>query len=112
MIYVVNKHTHTPTKNDVYIGRGSPLGNPFTHLKSKTKAPIICNSREEAILKCEEYLLYRIENKDKKICKALNDIYYKALKGDVYLVCFCSPNPLCHGNIIKKIVEDKIKIVE
>lgn len=29
MTTVVNKHTHTPTPNDVYIGRGSKWGNPF-----------------------------------------------------------------------------------
>lgn len=27
MINVVNKYKHQPTDNDVYIGRGSPLGN-------------------------------------------------------------------------------------
>jgi hypothetical protein len=32
MITVVNKYKHTPTENDVYIGRGSALGNPFTSI--------------------------------------------------------------------------------
>ena len=32
MITVKNKYTSKPEKNDVYIGRGSPLGNPFTHM--------------------------------------------------------------------------------
>lgn len=29
MTTVVNKHTHTSTPNNVYIGRGSKWGNPF-----------------------------------------------------------------------------------
>ena len=28
MMRVVNKHSHKPTDNDVYCGRGSALGNP------------------------------------------------------------------------------------
>jgi len=31
-INVVNFKTHTPTENDIYIGRGSILGNPYTYL--------------------------------------------------------------------------------
>lgn len=35
---------------DVYIGRGSEFGNPYTHLPlSKTKANIKVKSRQEAI---------------------------------------------------------------
>ena len=35
---------------DVYIGRGSKWGNPFTHIADKkTKADFVANSRDEAI---------------------------------------------------------------
>ena len=41
---------------DVYIGRGSVWGNPFSHKKG-TAAKFIVDSREEAIQKFEEYLV-------------------------------------------------------
>jgi hypothetical protein len=49
MIKVVNKYSHIPTSNDIYIGRGSILGNPYTHLPIKnTKAFIQYKTREES----------------------------------------------------------------
>lgn len=50
MITVVNKYRHKPTPLDVYIGRGSVLGNKFTHIKDRsTKASVIVNTRQESI---------------------------------------------------------------
>lgn len=106
MITVVNKYKHKPTEKDVYIGRGSILGNPFTSIKDrKTKAEFICNSREDSIKMFKDYLLDKIKKKDKKICDELNRIYN--LK-EVNLVCFCKPKS-CHGDIIKEIIE-KVKL--
>ena len=43
---------------DVYIGRGSIWGNPYTHIKDReTKALYIVGTRKEAISKYKEYLL-------------------------------------------------------
>ncbi len=101
MITVVNKYKHTPTDNDVYIGRGSVLGNPFTSITDRnTKAVFISDNPIEDF---EKYLIEKIAEKDKKICDELNRIY----KMDtVNLVCFCEPKP-CHGDIIKRVVESK-----
>ncbi len=56
MIRVKNKRKSKPEKNDIYIGRGSVLGNPFTHLEiDKTKAEFHCSSREESIFSYEKY---------------------------------------------------------
>lgn len=42
---------------DVFIGRGSKWGNPFTHIKDKvTLADVIVDTREEAIERYREYL--------------------------------------------------------
>lgn len=102
MIAVVNKYKHTPTENDVYIGRGSVLGNPFTSIKTgKTKAEFICNSREESVKNFREYIEEKIARKDKKICDELNRIYKMP---QVNLVCFCKPKS-CHGDIIKTLIE-------
>ncbi len=104
MINVVNKHKHKPTKNDVYIGRGSAVGNPYTHIKDrKTKADFICETREEAMDNYRNWLKEQIDDKNKIVTNVLNDIWKRNKKGDVNLVCFCKPKS-CHGDIIKEII--------
>jgi hypothetical protein len=108
MIKVKNKHKSKPEPNDIYIGRGSVLGNPFTHFDlEKTKAEFHCETREESISSYEKYLLEKIEKKDSAICNELNKIYFLAIKQDVSLICFCKPKS-CHGDIIKKVIEQRI----
>jgi len=110
MIRVVNKHNHKPTELDVYVGRGSVLGNPYSSIQSvETKAEFICESREEAIRQFSFYLKQKIDNKDKSVCDELNKIWLMAHKGDVNLVCYCAPKS-CHANTIKNIIESKLKI--
>jgi len=109
MIKVVNKYKHTVTDNDFYIGRGSPLGNPYSSVKDKkTLAQFTCDSREESIEKYREYLVTSLLDDNIAIRNELNKIYRASMKGDVYLVCFCSPKP-CHGDVIKNIIEEKKK---
>ena len=109
MIKVVNKHTHVPTIYDYYVGRGSILGNRYTSKSlNETKAEIQCETREETVEMYQIELINRIENKDKEICDELNKIYKMAKEGDVFLVCYCSPL-LCHGDVIKQIIENKLK---
>ncbi len=63
-IFVVNKHK--PTDRDVYIGRGSVLGNIFTSKElSKTKAEVQCSSREESVQRHMDYLEQKIGKKIK-----------------------------------------------
>ncbi len=108
MITVVNKYKHSPTLNDFYIGRGTDIGNPFTHITSKaTKAEFIVKDRETAIIEYEKWILDKIEKKDKKVCDTLNFIFKQAQKGELNLVCYCSPKS-CHGDVIKKIIEEKL----
>lgn len=108
MINVVNKYKHIPTDNDVYIGRGSILGNIFTSIQDrKTKAEFICKDVAESIEKHKDKLLTDIDNKHPEICGELNRIYKMSLHGEVNLVCFCKPKK-CHGDTIKEIIESKI----
>lgn len=72
---------------DIYIGRGSKWGNPFTH-KSGTKAQYIVSSREEAIEKYREYILSKPE-----LLKDLPELAGKRLG------CFCKPKA-CHGDVL------------
>jgi hypothetical protein len=74
---------------DVYIGRGSKWGNPYSH-KKDTKALFIVKSRTEAIEKYEEYLL-----KNKELMSCIQDLRGKTLG------CWCKPKS-CHGDILAK----------
>lgn len=82
-------------KYDVYIGRPSKWGNPFSH-KSGTKAEFILPTREEAI---EAYEKWITEGDGKHL---LNDLH--ELKGKT-LGCWCSPLP-CHGDVLKRLAND------
>lgn len=91
---VVNKYKEP---YDVYIGRGSKWGNPFTHISDKqTKAEFIVATREESIEKFREYIIERISNGEVKI----DDLLELAGKR---LGCFCKPKS-CHGDVLVEIV--------
>lgn len=79
---------------DVYIGRGSKWGNPFTH-KQGTAARYIVGSRDEAINSYREW----ITTGDGK--PLLNDLH--ELKGKV-LGCWCKPLA-CHGDILAELAD-------
>lgn len=83
-------------KYDVYIGRPSEFGNPFTHIKNReTKAEYIVSTRKEAIQKYKEYLLNNSELLDK----------IEQLRGKT-LGCWCSPKK-CHGDVIIEILNTR-----
>ena len=82
-------------KFDVYIGRPSKWGNPYTHLENTT-APYIVETREEAIALYEQEL--RANPEMMKAVKA-------ELRGKV-CGCFCSPLP-CHGDVLVKIANEE-----
>lgn len=91
---VVNKYKET---YDVYIGRGSKWGNPFTHIKDRdTKAEFIVSTREESISKYREWILEKIEKGEITIDELLE------LSGKK-LGCFCKPKS-CHGDVLVEIV--------
>ncbi len=99
MITVVNKKYHVPTDIDIYVGRGSPLGNPLPI------GPEI--DRKTAIAYYHEWLPKKLRDKDRKVCDEMNRIYRAAKARDVNLVCYCKPED-CHANIIKKLIEEKL----
>ena len=50
-----------PTASQRYIGRGSPWGNPFTHLPlSRTKARFQVETKEESMIRYEAWLRERL----------------------------------------------------
>lgn len=81
-----------------YIGRGSPLGNPFVIGKDGT--------REEVVDKYRTWIFNKLENNKRPIVEEIGRLYELWQKqGELKLLCWCSPE-LCHGNIIKMILED------
>ena len=87
---VVNKRYE---EYDVYIGRGSAFGNPFSH-KAGTKAQVVVESREQAIEMYEQWIRAKPE--------LLNLLH--ALKGK-RLGCYCKPLS-CHGDVLVKLIEE------
>lgn len=107
MINVLNKHKDNIPSNSIYIGRGSPLGNIYTHINTNHKDALFkTSSREESIYKYEKYLINQILLGNPNICHAINDLIIKYKRGeDINLICFCSPLK-CHGEVIKRVVEE------
>lgn len=104
VINIVNKRYHQPTPIDVYIGRGSVLGNPYTSKPlSNTKALYQCESRTESIQAYKSYLLNEIKNRNMDIIYELMKIYKAANTTGVNLVCYCAPKK-CHGDVIKELL--------
>ena len=89
-----------------YIGRGSPLGNPF---------PMYDESERESVCdQYEKYLAERLKNKDPEIMDELYDLMETTIyQGYIKLGCFCRsfrfPNRRCHGDTVKTLLEKYLK---
>lgn len=81
---------------DVYIGRGSKWGNPYSHLDN-TKAEHRVATVEEAIEGYWMQLLHQIATLQITTQDLLE------LEGKT-LGCFCKPKP-CHGDVIVEMIE-------
>jgi len=102
-IKVVNKKRKG---KGVYIGRPSPLGNPYTHLKWVASRPgmFLVNNREEAIAKYEVWIK-DVLAKDSPQKEAYTQLQEQLEKeGELSLVCWCAPLA-CHGDVLKKLLE-------
>ena len=93
MIRIVNKKNYKGP--GIYIGRPSPLGNPFAIGRD--------GDREEVIRKYRDFLNIAIRNDD-RIKTEFERIEALSKRGDVILICWCAPSK-CHGDTIKEIVE-------
>lgn len=83
---------HKRDSHDVYIGRPSEWGNPFSH-KPCTAAEVQVASLDEAIAEYETYFLQRVDTDAGFRARTLE------LKGK-RLACWCKPGR-CHGDVIK-----------
>lgn len=80
---------------DVYIGRPSKWGNPFSHQPLPNTVQVA--SRLKAIDAYEDW----IRNGEGR--HLLNDLH--ELEGKT-IACWCHPQP-CHGNVLLKLLEER-----
>ena len=109
MMKVVNLKDFS--KNEVrYIGRGSSLGNPFTHLPlAGTKALVQCDTVESAVGCFEDWLrgspAWDGVIPEHTRTKAL--IALSQLRGNELLGCYCTDSARCHGQVIVKLWKER-----
>lgn len=91
---VYNKHHGDAPSGAIFIGRGSPYGNNYSHMKG-TLAQHKVATREDAIRRYEE--------------EKSNDPEFLAMVKrelrDKDLLCFCKPLA-CHGDFLIKIANE------
>lgn len=100
-------HSSNPFNYPIYRG-GSILGNPYTDKPVKgTLAIYQVRSREEAIERYDSY--FDMQYKYNKEFRDLIDEIYTVYKTgtDVYLECYCKPEP-CHGDVIVKKLQQRL----
>lgn len=84
----------------VYIGRGGPLGNPFSHLPpGKTRAQVQVPTVQDAV-DCLDAWARGARQWDHIIPRAQHERFLRALDmlvEDDILGCYCKPGGICHG---------------
>ena len=98
-ILVLNKR-NTGTRGE-YVGRPSPLGNPFKLGRE--------SDRDAVIARYEVWLRERIMARDKRVCAELNRLYLIARDTELLeLVCWCAPKH-CHADVIRKVLLESLQ---
>jgi hypothetical protein len=89
MTTVVNLKNHY---YDVFIGRPSKWGNPYSH-KKNTTAKYKVKTKKEAIQKYKEWFKTQPD-----LIHSLSELKDKVLG------CYCHPNP-CHGDVLIELID-------
>jgi len=99
---MVIKIVQTRNEASEYVGRGSPLGNPY---------PMKDASETERNRVCDQYQVwfdFMLANAEPTFMEELNRLTKIAMNGDLSLGCYCAPKR-CHGQTIKAYIEKCIK---
>jgi len=80
----------------MYVGRPSPLGNPFAMQGESTRAQVIRDY--------EEWLAEQLLDPRSPASIEMSRLAALARQQDLCLVCFCAPKA-CHADIIKRTIE-------
>lgn len=124
MINIVLKQEHEETGQDINLGRGGVLGNPFTHRETdyvKDKR-YLCRDRKESLERYKKYISYfmqpvfdtddeRVRKQKNTIKKALNSVYKKAKYLGVNFVCD-REEEFEEARFIQWLINDKIYYTE
>lgn len=117
MIRVTNKRAYAG--EGLYVGRPSPLGNPWSHRPSRfiDREGFYVATREEAITRYAEMARAALDGTRprpdwKRAFDQLVDRARAAEKDgrDLVLLCWCAPLP-CHGDVLRQLVEEALNPV-
>jgi hypothetical protein len=80
----------------IYVGRPSPLGNPF---------PLHCEAERVAVIRdYEDWLAEQLLDARSAVSIEMSRLAALARKQNICLVCWCVPKA-CHADIIKRTIE-------
>jgi hypothetical protein len=105
-VAVVNRHTYSGPRDNsyIYIGRGTPLGNQWSHTPGTAAAHRV-ETREQAVSTFQEWLSSQIDKGEGPVFRAIQQIKERVAIGEqIKLACSCVPQ-LCHGDVIKGTIE-------
>jgi hypothetical protein len=80
----------------IYVGRPSPLGNPFAMQGEAQRAAVI--------RAYEDWLAEQVLDPSGPASREIHRLAELARNQDLCLVCFCAPKA-CHADIIKRTIE-------
>lgn len=80
----------------VYVGRPSPLGNPFA-MRSEAQRAEVCE-------KYATWFAHKVAINDPRVMNELRRLYRLAQQGDLTLGCYCAPKR-CHAETIKNFLD-------
>ena len=102
-IIVENKRTYKGPGE--YIGRPSLLGNPFSHIKGKTLAKYLVNSRDESIERYGPWAREQIASDPNFRGEFFRLVRKYQSEGFLILICWCKPLS-CHGDILAEMIKE------
>lgn len=97
-IIITRKESQREGYKRFYIGRPSPLGNPY-ELNALSGL-----TRTAAIREYRIWLRQQIAEDNQQVINKLTEIKIALLDSDVALDCHCTPM-ICHGEVIKEYLE-------
>ena len=100
MISIVNRRTAGEVRNGtvrIYVGRPSPLGNPFVIGRD--------GDRDGVIKKYRDWMIGELRREEPSVIDELLRIEALGKKGTVELECWCAPLR-CHAEVIKEVIQN------
>lgn len=101
---------------DIYVGRGGPWGNPYTHLPILRKEIIaVVDTPEEACARYREHLWERIREEERNFEGSMGPppiVFELAKMHGKRLGCYCKETDPCHGDVLVAAAEWAAQQVE